>query len=83
MDMDLLGILVCPKTKKKLVIANDETLNKINQKISSGKCRDISGEPVLEKVAEGLYEPDQKIFYIIRDGIPLLIYDNGISIDHL
>jgi len=81
MDMDLLEILVCPRTKKKLVLASAEIIKKINQKIESGKCKDISGEPVQETVSEGLYQADEKTFYMIRDGIPLLIYDNGIKID--
>jgi uncharacterized protein YbaR (Trm112 family) len=81
MDMELLDILVCPRTKKKLILAPDDIINKINEKIKSGKCVDLSGEPVVDVVDEGLFQPQDKTFYIIRDGIPLLIYDNGIKID--
>ncbi|MDH4262549.1 MAG: hypothetical protein OEV78_05820 [Spirochaetia bacterium] len=81
MDKELLDILVCPRTKKKLVLATDDIINILNKKINSGKCHDISGEPVKDTVKEGLFQPEDKTFYLIRDGIPLLIYDNGIKID--
>ncbi|MDH4199656.1 MAG: hypothetical protein OEV66_04670 [Spirochaetia bacterium] len=80
MDQDLLNILVCPKTKKKLIMAGSEILESVNKKVQSGKCTDIGGDPVSNTVSEGLYQPDDKIFYMIRDGIPLLIYENGIKI---
>lgn len=79
----MLNILVCPRTKKKLILAPKDILGKVNQKIGAGNCRNICGEAVVEQVAEGLYQPDDKTFYLIRDGIPLLIYDNGIKIDSL
>lgn len=83
MDMELLNILVCPRTKKKLILAPGDVIGKVNQKIAAGKCQNISGEAVVEAVTEGLYQPDDKTFYMIRDGIPLLIYDNGIKVDSL
>ena len=81
MNMDLLDILVCPRTKGKLVMASDSVIQKIYKVIKAGKCRDISGNQITETVTEGLYQPDNKVFYLIRDGIPLLIYDNGILLD--
>jgi len=81
MDMDLLDILVCPRTKKKLIIAPEEIINKVNEKIKKGDCKDISGEPVSKIVTTGLYQAEDKTFYMIRDGIPLLIYDNGIQLN--
>jgi uncharacterized protein YbaR (Trm112 family) len=83
MDMELLNILVCPRTKKKLILASNDIINEINKNIRSGKCQNINGETIIDAVSEGLYQPEDKIFYLIRDGIPLLIYDNGIKIDSL
>jgi uncharacterized protein YbaR (Trm112 family) len=81
MDPELLKILVCPKTKKKLVKADSSLIGKINKQIKSEKCRDISGEIIRDEIEEGLYQPESSIFYMVRDGIPLLIYDNAIKVD--
>lgn len=80
MNKDLLDILVCPKSKKKLEMADPEVIKKINKKIEAGNCKDISGEIVKEPVAEGLFQPEDGVFFQIRNGIPLLIYENGILI---
>ncbi|MBV6492543.1 MAG: hypothetical protein LDLANPLL_00537 [Turneriella sp.] len=81
MSPELLEILVCPRSKKKLVLADTATLEKINQRIANGNCREISGEIVSQPVKEGLLQPDSGIFYFIRDGIPILIYENAIAFE--
>jgi len=80
MDKTLLDILVCPKTKEKLIIADAGTIDKINKDITNKKCKNINGESVTETIKEGLLAPQSKVLYIIKDDIPMLIYEGGIII---
>jgi len=79
MDPKLLEILVCPHSKKKLITAPEALLNQVNKQISAGSCRNIEGQPVTEKIESALYQPEEKILYIIKNDIPLLTYENGIK----
>ncbi|MCX7631901.1 MAG: hypothetical protein N2Z22_01060 [Turneriella sp.] len=80
MSPELLEILVCPRSKKKLHPADTATLDKINDLIRSGQCTEISGAPVTEPATEGLFEPENRIFYFVREGIPVLIYENAVRL---
>ncbi|MDH5716421.1 MAG: hypothetical protein OEZ22_02150 [Spirochaetia bacterium] len=80
MDNELLKILVCPLTKNKLEKASKSIIDKLNAEISLKKIKDISGELITESLTDGLFEPKNKVFYIIKDDIPILIYENGIKI---
>ncbi len=80
MSPELLEILVCPRSKKKLRLADTATLNKINTLIKSGKCKDISGALIEEPATEGLWQSETGIFYFVRNDIPVLIYDNAVEL---
>ncbi len=80
MSPELLEILVCPRTKKKLELADTATLDKLNTDIRAGKCRDIAGTPVTEAVTEALLQRDTKLLYLIREDIPVLIYENAVEL---
>lgn len=77
---ELLDILVCPRSKKKLQIADTAILDRVNGLIKSGKCKDVSGSLVSEPATEGLFEPENQTFYFIREDIPVLIYDNAVRL---
>jgi uncharacterized protein YbaR (Trm112 family) len=68
MDKDLLAILCCPETRQPLHEASSQEL---------AAARGRSGE----ELAEGLVREDGKILYPVRDGIPVLIVDQGISLE--
>ncbi|HNL10422.1 MAG TPA: Trm112 family protein, partial [Turneriella sp.] len=78
MSPELLEILVCPRTKKKLQIADTAVLERVNALIKSGKCKEVSGAQVSEPATAGLYEPENQTFYFIREDIPVLVYDNAV-----
>lgn len=80
MSPELLEILVCPRSKKKLTLADTATLEKINTLIQGGKCREISGAEVTEPAREGLLQKETGVFYFIREGIPVLIYENAVEL---
>lgn len=75
-----MDILVCPRSKKKLELADTATLDRLNALITGGKCREISGTAVSEIAKEGLIQRETGIFYFIRDGIPVLIYENAVEL---
>ncbi len=77
---ELLEILVCPRTKKKLQIADTAVLERVNALIKSGKCKEVSGAQVSEPATAGLYEPENQTFYFIREDIPVLVYDNAVRL---
>ncbi len=76
----MLEILVCPRTKKKLQIADTAVLERVNALIRSGRCKEVSGAQVSEPAIEGLYEPDEQTFYFIREDIPVLVYENAVRL---
>lgn len=80
MSPELLDILVCPRSKKKLELADTATLDKLNAAIRAGKCSEISGTAVSETVAEALLQRETGILYLIREDIPVLIYENAVEL---
>ncbi|MCB1200250.1 MAG: hypothetical protein KDK41_06365 [Leptospiraceae bacterium] len=80
MNPELLEILVCPKSKQKLQMADAALLAKINKRIQEKKVKNIGSEPVESEIDAGLFEPKNKVLYIIKEGIPQLIYENGIQL---
>jgi len=79
-DKDLLEILACPQTHQSLAEADAVLLERVNASIAAGKAVNVAGKPVTEKLAEGLVREDRRLVYPIRDGIPLLLVDEGIPL---
>lgn len=78
-DKELLDILACPETHQPLAMAGDDVLAAINQRIEAGTCTDVGGEKVDRALDGGLVREDGKVVYAIRDSIPVLLIDKGIS----
>jgi uncharacterized protein YbaR (Trm112 family) len=79
-DKDLLEILACPETHQSLSEADAALLERVNAQIAAGQARNKGGKPVTDKLAEGLVREDRKVVYPIRDGIPVLLVDEGIPL---
>ncbi len=79
-DKDLLEILACPETHQPLAEAGSDVLDPVNERVSAGKAVNRSGQPVSDKLEAGLVREDGKIVYPIRDGIPVLLIDEGIEL---
>lgn len=80
-DQTFLKILACPETKQPLQPAPLEVIARLNQMIEAGRLVNRSGNKVEEKLEEGLIREDGRIFYLVREGIPVLLAEESILLD--
>ncbi len=74
----LLSILCCPETKQPLNIADSTIVDKLSALQAAGQLKNISNTNVLGPVTGALIREDQKILYIIREDIPVLLVEEGV-----
>jgi uncharacterized protein YbaR (Trm112 family) len=79
-DKDLLEILACPATHQSLAEAGPELLAQLGRAIAEGRQRNVAGQAVREPVEAALVRADGKLAYPIRDGIPVLLVDEGLPL---
>ncbi len=79
-DATLLEILVCPETKQSLRVADDAVLARVNDAIGAGSVKNRGGASVSDRVEAGLVREDGTVLYPVRDGIPIMLIDESISI---
>jgi len=79
-DKDLLQILACPETHQPLAEAGAELLKRVNAEVAAGRAKNVAGAAVSQPLEAGLVRQDGKIVYPIRDGIPVLLIDEGIPV---
>ena len=80
---ELLEILVCPETKQTLVVADDETLERVNRAVEEGYLQNQGGDRVKDRIQEGLVREDGKVLYPVQDDIPVMLLDEAIHLDSL
>lgn len=81
MDREFLQVLRCPKTKSPLELMTADELAKLNHSIREGKIKQVDGTVVKKPLSEALYTRDHKTVYRVDDGIPILIIEQGISLN--
>jgi uncharacterized protein YbaR (Trm112 family) len=79
-DKDLLEILACPETHQSLSEAAPDLVERINARIAAGGVKNVGGAAVETKLQGALVRDDGKIAYPIRDGIPVLLIDEGLPV---
>ena len=80
-DESLLEILCCPETKQPVVLVDEATIARINEKIATQSLKNRSGEVVEEAIDGGLVREDKQFFYPVRDDIPIMLIDEAIAFD--
>ena len=80
---ELLEILRCPETMRPLRIAEDDLIGRINAAIAGGQVKNKAGEAVAEALQSGLLREDEALVYPVRDDIPVLLVEEGITLDQL
>ena len=77
---ELLEILVCPESRQPVAVAPEDLLARLNGEIDSGTLRNRGGDPVTKPIDEGLLREDGKVFYVIDDGIPVMLIEESIEL---
>jgi len=78
---ELLEILACPETKMRLVSAEKDLLDQLNELISRGELRNRDGDIVVDPMEEALVREDGKLLYPIREEIPVLLTGEAIPLE--
>jgi uncharacterized protein YbaR (Trm112 family) len=78
-DKELLEVLACPESHQALREATANELAQWNARIAAGGVKSLGGKPVSEKLEGALVREDQKRCYPIKDGIPVLLIDEGLA----
>ncbi|MGW8256457.1 MAG: Trm112 family protein [Thermoguttaceae bacterium] len=76
----LLDIIVCPVDHQPLRLAEDSLIERLNRAIQQGVINDRASRLVTSTLEEGLIREDGRIIYPIRDGIPVLLAEEGIDL---
>jgi uncharacterized protein YbaR (Trm112 family) len=80
-DAELLKILCCPETHQELRTAEPELVQKLNGQIQAGTLKNRAGQPIKEKIDDGLVRTDGKYLYPVRRNIPVMLVDEAIPLD--
>ena len=80
-DPQLLKILACPETHEPVSLADDALVESLNRKIEAGQLVNRAGEKVTETMSGGLVREDGRYLYAIRDGIPVMLVEQGIPLE--
>ena len=79
-DAELLKILCCPETHQALALADAAVLDKLNERFVAGRLQNRGGQPVQEKIEDGLVRADRRYLYPMRRNIPILLVDEAIPL---
>jgi uncharacterized protein YbaR (Trm112 family) len=83
LDPQLLEILRCPATRQPLREAEPELVDRVNQAIQTGRVENQVGRPVSSPLDGGLVREDGQILYPVRDGIPIMLAEEGIALGQI
>ncbi|MCK6444970.1 MAG: hypothetical protein L6Q99_01125 [Planctomycetes bacterium] len=79
-DKELLDVLACPESHQGLREATASELAAWNAKIAAGGLKNLAGKPLAEPLEGALVREDSKRLYPIKDGIPVLLIDEGVAL---
>jgi uncharacterized protein YbaR (Trm112 family) len=76
---ELLSLLCDPVSHVPLTAIRRKQLALVNKQIAAGKVETVDGIDVTEALEDALITQDNKVIYPIRDGIPVLLHEEGIG----
>jgi uncharacterized protein YbaR (Trm112 family) len=79
-DPELLSILCCPATRQALREADAALVESVNRRIVAGELSNAGGTRVSDALEGGLVRADDRLLYPVRQGIPVLLIEEGIPL---
>jgi uncharacterized protein YbaR (Trm112 family) len=79
-SQQLVEILACPEDKSPVRLADPKLIEGLNEKITRGELKTREGELVLDLLEEGLVREDGQVLYPVREGIPIMLLSEAISL---
>ena len=83
MSQEIIALLVCPESRMPLRRAPGALIEKINAAIADGRVRNRAGNHVTGAVVEALVREDSVLVFLVRDGIPNLLFDESVELDKI
>ena len=80
LNPELLALLVCPDTHQDVALAGPEEVAALNAAIRQGGVRTVAGTAVAAAVDGALIRSDRAVAYPIRNGIPVMLIAEGLSL---
>lgn len=80
---DLIDILACPESRQPVRLAEGALLERLNRLIEQGRVQNRGGARVDNRLDEGLVREDGQVLYPVIEDIPVMLVDEGISLDVL
>ncbi len=80
MDRALLDILCCPVTRSPLELLSERELALLNQRIATRAIKNREDTLVEEPLVEALVTRSGKLVYPVRDGVPVLLEEQAMSL---
>jgi uncharacterized protein YbaR (Trm112 family) len=83
LDAQLLALLVCPATHQDVTLASPAEVVRLIQGVRDGQVRTVAGAEPDAAFDGALVRQDGAVAYPIRDGIPVMLVEEGLVIDRL
>jgi uncharacterized protein len=83
LDRKLLDIICCPVTRSSLELLPEHELGVLNELIGLNRIKNREDSVVDAPLTEALVTRSGKLIYPIRDGIPVLLEDQAMSLQQL
>jgi uncharacterized protein len=83
MDRALLDIVCCPVTRSPLEILSDRELAELNERIAARRIKNRDDAIVEQPLDQALVTRSGKLVYPVRDGVPVLLEEQGIALSQL
>ena len=82
-DPALLAILVCPETRRPLLLADEPLVAHVNRLADEGAVLNRGGAVVSPGLEALLLRDDGRVAYPIREEIPIMLIDESIDLTTL